>query len=205
MQNGQENIEFGSGAHFDSRIALLRALTEPEPIPVDRLMGGGTARNRSLDGTIRCGCRPSLPDPKCNPTVQPNADPKFGLSTTRAAGRRCVDIASRGGLDFLVLIRRGPRRGPRRPGDRAGDCGISIAVSPGPALHVPVKLRLLDRPCRKANSRRSFRIAEGHPVWRALKKAPKKVLKKALKRIPGKLSRKRARRRIATTGHIRPA
>ena len=28
MQNGQENIEFGSGAHFDKRIALLRTLTE---------------------------------------------------------------------------------------------------------------------------------------------------------------------------------
>lgn len=28
MQNGQENIEFGSGAHFDPRIALLRSLTE---------------------------------------------------------------------------------------------------------------------------------------------------------------------------------
>ncbi len=27
MQNGRENIEFGSGAHFDARIALLRALT----------------------------------------------------------------------------------------------------------------------------------------------------------------------------------
>ena len=28
MKDGQEHIEFGSGAHFDRRIALLRSLTE---------------------------------------------------------------------------------------------------------------------------------------------------------------------------------
>ena len=30
IQNGQENIEFGSGAHFDERIAMLRALRSEE-------------------------------------------------------------------------------------------------------------------------------------------------------------------------------
>jgi ribosomal protein S12 methylthiotransferase accessory factor len=29
MHNSQENIEFGSGSHFNTRIALLRAMTEP--------------------------------------------------------------------------------------------------------------------------------------------------------------------------------
>ena len=42
MQNGQENIEFGSGAHFDTRIALLRALTELNQFLSIGLMGGGT-------------------------------------------------------------------------------------------------------------------------------------------------------------------
>ncbi len=51
MQNGQENIEFGSGAHFDARIALLRALTELNQFLSLGLMGGGTGEKSSLDGT----------------------------------------------------------------------------------------------------------------------------------------------------------
>ena len=51
MQNGQENIEFGSGAHFDPRIALLRALTELNQFLSIGLMGGGSGEKSSLDGT----------------------------------------------------------------------------------------------------------------------------------------------------------
>ena len=40
MDNGRENIEFGSGAHFDMRIALLRALTELNQFLSIGLMGG---------------------------------------------------------------------------------------------------------------------------------------------------------------------
>ena len=43
MENGQENIEFGSGAHFDARIAVLRAMTELNQFLSIGLMGG---RNR---------------------------------------------------------------------------------------------------------------------------------------------------------------
>ena len=50
MQNGQENIEFGSGAHFDKRIALLRTLTELNQFLSIGLMGGGTGEKPSLDG-----------------------------------------------------------------------------------------------------------------------------------------------------------
>ncbi|HEV8058721.1 MAG TPA: TOMM precursor leader peptide-binding protein, partial [Gemmataceae bacterium] len=50
IQNGHENIEFGSGAHFDSRIALLRALTELNQFLSIGLMGGGTGEKPSLDG-----------------------------------------------------------------------------------------------------------------------------------------------------------
>ena len=50
MQNGQENIEFGSGAHFDPRIALLRSLTELNQFLSIGLMGGGTGEKPSLDG-----------------------------------------------------------------------------------------------------------------------------------------------------------
>ena len=45
MDNGRENIEFGSGAHFDARIAMLRALTELKPIFVDRPPGRAEDRD----------------------------------------------------------------------------------------------------------------------------------------------------------------
>jgi oxazoline/thiazoline synthase len=51
MQHGHENVEFGSGAHFDSRIALLRALTELNQFLSIGLMGGGSGEKPSLDGT----------------------------------------------------------------------------------------------------------------------------------------------------------
>ena len=44
MSDGKENIEFGSGAHFDARIAVLRALTELNQFLSIGLMGGGTRR-----------------------------------------------------------------------------------------------------------------------------------------------------------------
>ena len=51
MDNGQENIEFGSGAHFDPRIAVLRALTELNQFLSIGLMGGGEGKKETLDGT----------------------------------------------------------------------------------------------------------------------------------------------------------
>src|SRR5947209_6489847 len=45
MQNEQEFVEFGSGAHFDSRVAALRAMTELNQFLSIGLMGG---RNRNL-------------------------------------------------------------------------------------------------------------------------------------------------------------
>ena len=50
MQDGRENIEFGSGAHFDARIAVLRAVTELNQFLSLGLMGGGTGEKSSLDG-----------------------------------------------------------------------------------------------------------------------------------------------------------
>ena len=51
MDNGQENIEFGSGAHFDPRIAMLRSVTELNQFLSIGLMGGGEGKKESLDGT----------------------------------------------------------------------------------------------------------------------------------------------------------
>src|SRR6267143_6394237 len=149
MQNGQENIEFGSGAHFDSRIALLRALTELNQFLSIGLMGGGTGEKPSLDGTnpLRLQDHPFL-IPSGNPTVQPNADPKFGpLDNTRQQVDACVDIASRGGLDFLVLNQTRPD--VEVPVVRVIEPGLRHfyrRFAPGRLYDVPVKLGLLDRP-----------------------------------------------------------
>src|SRR5450631_673137 len=84
MQNGQENIEFGSGAHFDPRIALLRALTELNQFLSIGLMGGGTGEKPSLDGVtpLRLQDHPFL-TPSSNPAIRPGSDPKFGRLDTR--------------------------------------------------------------------------------------------------------------------------
>src|ERR1700741_509020 len=79
MQNGRENIEFGSGAHFDARIALLRALTELNQFLSIGLMGGGSGEKSSLDGstTLRLQDHPFL-TPSGKQMVQPGFSSKFG-------------------------------------------------------------------------------------------------------------------------------
>jgi oxazoline/thiazoline synthase len=85
MQNGRENIEFGSGAHFDARIALLRALTELNQFLSLGLMGGGTGEKSSLDGVapLRLADHPYL-TPNANPMVQAEFGSKFGHRHARA-------------------------------------------------------------------------------------------------------------------------
>jgi ribosomal protein S12 methylthiotransferase accessory factor len=149
MQNGQENIEFGSGAHFDSRIALLRSLTELNQFLSIGLMGGGTGEKSSLDGTTPLHLRdhPFL-SPSGKPTSHPRGGAKFGpLGNTREQVDACVEIARRAGLDFLVLNQTRP------------DVAVPVVrvivpglrhfyrrFAPGRLYDVPVMLKLLDRP-----------------------------------------------------------
>jgi ribosomal protein S12 methylthiotransferase accessory factor len=149
IQNGQENIEFGSGAHFDKRIALLRALTELNQFMSIGLMDGGTGEKPSLDGTnpLRLQEHPFL-TPTGNPADQPDPGATVGfLHNTRGQVDACIDIAKRAGLDFLVLDQTRP------------DVGVPVVrvivpglrhfyrrFGPGRLYDVPVKLGLLDRP-----------------------------------------------------------
>jgi oxazoline/thiazoline synthase len=148
MQNSQENIEFGSGAHFDSRIALLRALTELNQFLSIGLMGGATGEKSSLDGStpLRLGDHPFL-TPNENPAVQPYSSLKFGRLDSSEQVTTCVEIAKREGLDFLVL-------------DQTRlDIGVPVVrvivpgmrhfyrrFAPGRLYNVPVKLGLRDSP-----------------------------------------------------------
>jgi oxazoline/thiazoline synthase len=102
--DGRENVEFGSGAHFDARIALLRALTELNQFLSIGLMGGGAGDKSSLDGStpLRLENYPYLV-PTDAPPVRPDLAATFGRLDTREQVAACVDIAARQGLDFLVL------------------------------------------------------------------------------------------------------
>jgi len=148
MDNGQENIEFGSGAHFDARIALLRALTELNQFLSIGLMGGEKGDKSSLDGTtpLRLRDHPFL-TPSDNPAVQPGSASKFGRLDTLEQVNACVGIAKREGLDFLALNQTRP------------DIDVPVVrvivpgmrhfyrrFAPGRLYDVPVKLGLLDVP-----------------------------------------------------------
>jgi len=148
-QNSQENIEFGSGAHFDSRIALLRALTELNQFLSIGLMGGGTGEKSTLDGStpLRLQNYPFL-TPSGVSTVKPGSDPRFGsLDNTRDQVTACVNVAKRQGLDFLVLDQTRPDI--EVPAARVIVPGMRhfyLRLAPGRLYDVPVKLGWRDRP-----------------------------------------------------------
>ncbi|KJC35502.1 hypothetical protein UP09_30080 [Bradyrhizobium sp. LTSP885] len=148
MQNGQENIEFGSGSHFDPRIALLRSLTELNQFLSIGLMGGGTGEKPSLDGInpLRLEDYPFLiPDP--NPIIPPAPAAKVPLDNARAQADACVEIAARAGMDFLVLDQTRPD--VEVPVVRVIVPGMRHfyrRFGPGRLYDVPVKLGLRDRP-----------------------------------------------------------
>lgn len=147
MQNGHENIEFGSGAHFDRRIALLRSLTELTQFMSIGMMGGGSGEKPSLDGVnpLRLEDHPFL-IPSDNPIVPP----ALGLEVhdnTRDQVNACVEIATRAGYDFLVLDQTRPD--VQVPVVRVLVPGLRHfyrRFAPGRLYDVPVKLGLLDRP-----------------------------------------------------------
>lgn len=149
MQNGQENIEFGSGAHFNPRIAMLRALTELNQFLSIGLMGGGSGEKPSLDGVtpLRLQEYPFL-TPSSEPATRPGTDPQFGLHhNTRDQVDACVDIARRAGLDFLVLDQTRPD--VEVPVVRVIVPGLRHfyrRFAPGRLYDVPVRLGLRDRP-----------------------------------------------------------
>jgi len=151
MQDGRENIEFGSGAHFDARIALLRALTELNQFLSLGFMGGGTGEKPSLDGSTPLRLQDhSYLTPSGSPMVQPAADSKFGHLDTREQVTACVSLAKQAGLDFLVLDQ-------TRPDIEAPVVRVIVPglrhfyrrFAPGRLYDVPVKLGWRDRPLKE--------------------------------------------------------
>jgi ribosomal protein S12 methylthiotransferase accessory factor len=150
IQNGRENIEFGSGAHFDPRIAMLRALTELNQFLSLGLMGGGTGEKSSLDGDtpLRLGDYPYL-TPGGKPLVHLDFGSKFGLDTREQAAT-CVRLAKQAGLDFLVLDQTRPDI--EVPVVRVIVPGLRHfyrRFAPGRLYDVPVKLGWRDSPLKE--------------------------------------------------------
>jgi ribosomal protein S12 methylthiotransferase accessory factor len=148
MQNGQENIEFGSGAHFDPRIALLRALTELNQFMSIGFLDGGTGEKSSLDGVnpLRIEDHPYLLPAK-SPGTQPGLGSKFDHPDTREQVMTCVRIAKRAGLDFLVLDQTRPDI--EVPVVRVIVPGLRHfyrRFAPGRLYDIPVKLGWRDQP-----------------------------------------------------------
>ena len=146
MDDGQENIEFGSGAHFDPRIAMLRALTELNQFLSIGLMGGGEGKKATLDGTTPFRLQEHAYLAPTGTPVTPPAS-TFNRLDTREQVMACVEAVGRAGLDFLVLDQTRP------------DIGVPVArvivpgmrhfyrrFAPGRLYDVPVKLGWRDRP-----------------------------------------------------------
>jgi ribosomal protein S12 methylthiotransferase accessory factor len=148
IKDGKENVEFGSGAHFDARIALLRALTELNQFLSMGLMGDGDGNKSTLDGTtpFRLQDHPYL-TPSGSPAAHRGTGLTFSRLDTREQVAACVEAVGRAGLDFLVLDQTRP------------DIGVPVArvtvpgmrhfyrrFAPGRLYDVPVKLGWCDSP-----------------------------------------------------------
>jgi oxazoline/thiazoline synthase len=146
-ENGADFVEFGSGSHFDARIALLRSLTELNQFLSIGLMGMRDQSAMAEDGTPwRLDDRPYLL-PNGRPPTQVDFDPKFGVLDAREQVLSCVNLAKREGLDFLVLDQTRPDIGT--PVARVIVPGMRHfyrRFAPGRLYDVPIKLGWLDQP-----------------------------------------------------------
>ena len=148
VENSEDFVEYGSGSHFDARIAMLRALTELNQFLSIGLMGGRNAETSGDDGSgpFRLRDHPYL-IPSGAAAVRPDFSSKFGRLDRREQVMACVDIAKREGLDFLVLDQTRPDI--EVPVVRVIVPGLRHfyrRFAPGRLYDVPIKLGLLDQP-----------------------------------------------------------
>jgi ribosomal protein S12 methylthiotransferase accessory factor len=150
IKDGKENIEFGSGSHFDKRIALLRSLTELSQFL--SIGEGGLRGDRStLDGTtpLKLENYPFL-QPATNVVAPPPLNMNVPLDSVKEQVEACVEVARRAGYDFLVLDQTRPD--VEVPVVRVIVPGLRHfykRFGPGRLYDVPVKLGLLDYPRRE--------------------------------------------------------
>lgn len=99
IEDGQERIEVAAGAHFDVRIATLRALTEINQfIAIERLMGRPGDRIDPLPLRDHSYLTPRGKAQAGRPGLA-----KFTSLDRREQVLSCVELVGRHGHDFLVL------------------------------------------------------------------------------------------------------
>jgi len=146
MQDGKENIEFGSGAHSIRAFPCCGA-DRAQSIPVIGLMGGGSGEKSSLDGDTPL----RLED---HPFLLPNGNRR----SHPMPARRCARQHARPGAR-LRRYREACRAGFPRPRPDAADIETPVVrvivpglrhfyirFAPGRLYDVPVKLGYLDQP-----------------------------------------------------------
>jgi oxazoline/thiazoline synthase len=147
IDGSQEQIEFGSGAHFDARIAMLRAMTELNQFLSIGLVGcRSTGKLWSATGLseLRLADHPYLAP---HGMVQPPFGSDFSQLDSREQVITCVRLAQQLDLDFLVLDQTRPD--VEVPVVRVTLPGLRHfyrRFAPGRLYDVPVKLNWRDRP-----------------------------------------------------------
>jgi len=152
MQDGKEHIEFGSGAHFDRRIALLRSLTELSQFLSIGGIGEGMRGDKStLDGLtpLRLENYPFL-TPARHPVSASELGLDVPLDSVKEQVEACVQVARRAGHDFLVLDQTRPD--VEVPVVRVIVPGLRHfykRFAPGRLYDVPVRMGWLNHPLRE--------------------------------------------------------
>jgi ribosomal protein S12 methylthiotransferase accessory factor len=151
VEDGSEYIEFGSGSHFDARVAMLRTLTELNQFMSMEELSGNARLQWSLDGNtpLRISDYPYLLPGK-GPAVEWAFDEKFGHLEPRDQVKACVKLAGEAGLDFLVLNQTRPDI--ETPVVRVVVPGLRHfyrRFAPGRLYDVPVKLGWLGKPLKE--------------------------------------------------------
>jgi ribosomal protein S12 methylthiotransferase accessory factor len=151
IKDGREYVEFGSGSHFDARIAMLRTLTELNQFLSIEEMDGGARVQSSLDGItpLRIEDYPYLL-PSEEEVVEVEFGSKFSRLETKEQVAECIRVAAKQGMDFLVLDQ-------TRPDIEASVVRVIVPgmrhfyrrYGPGRLYDVPVKLGWLDRPLKE--------------------------------------------------------
>ena len=147
MNGSREQIEFGSGAHFDARIAMLRALTELNQFVSIGLVGcrsAGKLWSKSGPSELRLEEHGYLAP---SGRVRPSFNSDFCRLDSREQVLTCVGIAKEAGLDFLVLDQTRPDI--EVPVVRVIVPGLRHfyrRFAQGQLYDVPVKLGWRDRP-----------------------------------------------------------
>jgi oxazoline/thiazoline synthase len=145
-ENGRDLIEFGSGSHFDARIAALRSLTELNQFLSLGLTGGRDPGSASHEAPLTLRDHPYL-TPNNDQPEPFDLNSKFGHLDTRAQVMACVNLVKQAGLDFLVLDQTRPDI--EVPVVRVIVPGLRHfyrRFGPGRLYVVPVKLGWRDRP-----------------------------------------------------------